>query len=361
MSIARIAVPRGLTLITAVAVALAAFACGRPAPPPATPANPASGSQAAPPFRIVTSFYPIQIMAMNIADGIPGVTVETLTGPTTGCLHDYQLTPEALRSLADASVLVINGAGMESFLEKVAAQYPALTVIDASRGFGLVPGHGVAAHHDAHSGHGSGEAAKGNGAGRAKKHRHAEAPPADRPHHHHHHHDDDSINPHIWVGISGAMHQVRTIAEGLAAADPLRADRYRANAEPYLARLATLRAEMHAVLDPLPNRRIVTFHEAFPWFAHEFNLEIVAVVEREPGAEPGAGELASIIRLVRAKNVRVIFSEPQYSPRAAEVIAREAGARVYPLDPAVTGPVHLDAYLEIMRANLAMLKEALAS
>jgi zinc transport system substrate-binding protein len=327
MSDARIGVSKSLSLITAVAVALALFACGRPASPPVAPAPPVSASRAASPFRIVTSFYPIQIMAMNIADGIPGVTVETLTGPTTGCLHDYQLTPEALRSLADASVFVINGAGMESFLEKVAAQYPALAVIDASRGFGLVPSH-------------------------------AEAHQASRSQNHH---VNDGINPHIWVGIPGAMHQVRTIAEGLAAADPGRADGYRANAERYLVRLEALRAEMHAAIDPLPNRRIVTFHEAFPWFAHEFDLEIVAVVEREPGAEPGAGELASIIRLVRAKNVRVIFSEPQYSPRAAEVIARETGARIHHLDPAVTGPAHPDAYLEIMRANLSTLKEALAS
>lgn len=296
-------------LLAAGVVALATpLACGRPAPPPVEPA-------AAPPLKIVTSFYPLQIMAMNLTADLPGVTVENLTGPMSGCPHDHQLAPEALRSLAAAAVLVVNGAGLEGFIEKIAAQYPALVIIDASQGFGPAPDHPERA----------------------------------------------GMDPHIWVSVSGAMHQVRTIAAGLAAADPARAERYRANADRYLARLEALRHEMRAALAPLPNRRIVTFHEAFTWFAREFDLEVVAVVKRHPGAEPGAGELARIIRRARAGNVRAVFTEPQYSPRAAEIVAREIGARVHQLDPAATGPEHPDAYLEIMRANLATLKKALAS
>ena len=94
---------------------------------------------------------------------------------------------------------------------------------------------------------------------------------------------------------------------------------------------------MHEVLDKKENKKIVTFHEAFEFFAEEFNLEIVAVIEREPGTYPSAGEVADIIDLVREKEAKAIFVEPQYSRSAADTIARETNIPVYSLDPIVTG------------------------
>jgi zinc transport system substrate-binding protein len=86
---------------------------------------------------------------------------------------------------------------------------------------------------------------------------------------------------------------------------------------------------------------------------------IAAVVEREPGSQPSAQELAHTIDLIKKHGIRVIFSEPQYPASAAAAIARETGAHVYVLDPAVTGPDDPDAYLHIMEANLAVLMKAL--
>ena len=125
-------------------------------------------------------------------------------------------------------------------------------------------------------------------------------------------------------------------------------------------RMASMtRSPLLMSLRDLPQRDIVTFHEAFPYFAKEFDLRIAAVIEREPGPEPAAAELAQTIDLVRASGVKALFAEPQYPARAAESIARETGARVYTLDPAVTGPMDADAYIHIMDANLRVLEEAL--
>ena len=104
---------------------------------------------------------------------------------------------------------------------------------------------------------------------------------------------------------------------------------------------------------------IITFHEAFPYFAKEFDLRISAVVEREPGSEPSAKELADTIELVKESNAQALFSEPQYPDSAARTIAKETSAKVYVLDPAVTGPDAYDAYINIMENNLKVLKEAL--
>ncbi len=261
-------------------------------------------------MRIVTSFYPIHIAALNVAHAIPGVAVINMAPPSAGCLHDYQLTPADLVTLAQAQVLVINGAGMESFLDKARAQFPALPIIDASAGIELMQG------------------------------------PA-------------GVNPHVWLSVSHAMTQVRTLARELARLDPEHAAQYAENAAVYLEQLEALRVKIHAGLQGLRTREIVTFHEAFPYFAAEFDLRIVGVIEREPGASPSARDLAQLIELLRRRGIKALFAEPQYSAKAAETIARETGAIVYTLDSAVTGPLRPEAYLTIMEDNLRQLQQAL--
>ncbi len=327
------------------ALSLALAACGGGAPPAAGPVA------ARPSVRIVASFHPLAVMLKNIAGGVPGVEVACLTGPMTGCLHDYQLTTEAMKTLSGADILVVNGLGMETFLDKVAAQRPDLEVLNVSESLPILaqaPRENGHEHHDADDHHGGHDADDHHG-----ENEHGGD--------HDHGADPGAPNPHVWVSLTGSIQQVRAMAEGLARLDPVRATSYRANGAAYITKLEALRAEMHAAVDALPGRKIITFHEAFPWFAEEFGLEIVAVVEREPGSEPGAGELAEIVRLVKTHGVRVIFAEPQYAPRAAETIARETGAKVYSLDPCATGPDDPDAYLRAMRGNLETLKEALAA
>ena len=100
----------------------------------------------------------------------------------------------------------------------------------------------------------------------------------------------------------------------------------------------------------------------FPYLAKQFKLNIVSVIEREPGTEPTPQELEDTIKKVKALGTKVLFTEPQYSPAAAETIARETGAKIYQLDPVVTGEANeeaIDAYINTMKKNMAVLKEAL--
>jgi zinc transport system substrate-binding protein len=262
------------------------------------------------PLRVVTSFYPVYVATLNVADGVEGVEISNLTSPHIGCLHDYQLTAGDARKLADADLLLANGAGMEPFLEKVARQSPGLRVVEVSEGIPLMDG-----------------------------------------------------NPHVWVSFEGARRQAANIAEVLAAVSPDRAEAFRANARAYAGKLSALEKTMRDALAPYAGTPIVTFHEAFPYFARDFRLEIAGVIESEPGTEPSARELADTIKLVRARRVKALFGEPQFSDRSAQVIARETGTRVYQLDPVVTGPSApdeaRDAYLRAMKSNLAVLQEAL--
>lgn len=281
---------------------------GRFFSPASGPSGPAEDGD----LVIVTSFYPMYIATMNIVQDVPGVSLNNLTPPQAGCLHDYQFTTSDMKTLENADIFVVNGAGMEAFMDKVAAQRSDLKIVEASRNIELIV-------------------------------------------------DPDSgeANPHVWVSISGAIQQARNIGEQLADLDPVHAEQYKANTEAYVQRLETEREKMHQALDGLPNRNIVTFHEAFPYFAREFDLNIVATVEREPGSEPSSAELAQTVQIVKSSGVKAVLVEPQYSTDAAEAISRETGCQVLILDPAVTGPDQPGAYIDIMESNLAVLKTAL--
>ena len=265
-------------------------------------------------FTVVTSFYPMYIATINITKDISGVKVINMTKPQTGCLHDYQLVPEDMQKLEKANAFVVNGAGMEVFLDKAVKQQPKLKIVDASKNIPLLKD------------------------------------------------ENGEENPHVWVSVSNAIIQVNNIAEQLAALDPVNAEKYKNNAGVYTKKLEALRTDMHSSLDNVKTKDIITFHEAFPYFAKEFNLNIVDVIEREPGAEPSPKELEETIDKVKELKVKALFAEPQYPAKAAEVIAKETGAKVYTLDPAVTGESKADAYddyINTMKKNLDVLKEAL--
>ena len=265
-------------------------------------------------FRIVTSFYPMYLHAINLTKGIDDVEVVNLTAPQTGCLHDYQITTEDMKTLASGDVFVANGFGMESFLDK-ATEVSDLKVIDLSKNIAVIP-------------------IETNG----------------------------EVNPHVWLSVEYTKRQVIELCNRLSEYDPEHSIDYKKNALNYVTRLDDLSERMHDQLDFLKNKDIVTFHEAFPYLADEFGFNIVAVVEREPGTEPTPKELAETIDKLKSLPVKVIFTEPQYSPSAAQTIANETGAKIYTLDPIVTGeavPDNADDYINKMRENMITLKAAL--
>lgn len=263
-------------------------------------------------IKIVTSFYPMYILTSNIAKDIENVDVENLTKPTTGCLHDYSITTNEMKTLEKSDIFVINGANMESFMDKVINQMPNLNIIEASENIKLIKSEG-----------------------------------------------DNEENPHVWLSISKAIEEVKNISAKLCEYDPLNKEKYNKNANEYISKLEYQQEKMHAKLDNIENKNIITFHESFPYFAEEFNLNIAGVIEREPGSQPSARELHETIETIKKLEVKAIFAEPQYPAKTAETISKETGVKVYTLDPIVTGDMDIDSYINIMDKNLKTLEEAL--
>ena len=283
-----------------------------------------AGAQAA---TVVTSFFPIYVFTLNLTQGIDGLQLESLTAPDAGCLHDYQLQTCDMKLLDQADVFLINGAGMESYLSGVFDAFPELPVVDASHGVTLLES---CLEHD-HS--------------------------ADDDHSHEH-----EVNAHIWLDAENAILMVRNLAEGLMAQLPQHAEVIAANRDAYIARLTNLDAELTASLAALPHKRIITFHEAFPYFAAAYGLEVAAVLNHEPEDALSPRALAELCKTVRAEGNPPLFVEPQYDDAAARTVSRETGAKVYTLDPIVTAPtgdIPLTWYEDTMRNNLLILLEAL--
>jgi zinc transport system substrate-binding protein len=247
---------------------------------------------------------------------VPGVQVSNLVPPAVGCPEDYQLTPGDVQTLDQAKVFVVNGAGLEGYLGRLAGQCPQLKVVNASAGLKLLT-------------------------------------------------IDGEINPHVWVSPSLAARQARTIAAALAAADPSHAAAYEKNGEAYAARLEALASELRQTLAAAPVRQIVAFHDSMPYLARDLNLKILDVVEPAPGQNPSARELANVVALVRnAKGPVALLTEKDVRNPAAEILSRELGQPLYSLDTVTSGPLDpalaRDAYFNSMKNNLTMLRAALA-
>jgi ABC-type Zn uptake system ZnuABC Zn-binding protein ZnuA len=274
----------------------------------------APSAGAAEPLRVLASFLPMEIFTRNVTGDAPGVTVASMLPASLGCPHDYALTPGDMKKIASADLFVANGLGMEDFLgEPVRRANPKIRIVETARGVRPVRG-----------GHGE-------------------------------------INPHTWVSPRNAILQVREIEKALSEARPGLAPAFRRNADAYVFRLTALAAEFEAAAMTFRRTNIVTFHDVFDYLARDVGLTVVGKIETVPGQEPSAGEIQRLSRTIREKEVPAVFSEPQYSPKLADTLAREAGVPVRVLDPVATGSPALTAYEDAMRRNLSTLKEALSS
>lgn len=231
--------------------------------------------------------------------------------------EDYEPRPADAQLLTDAALIVSNGVGLDDFLDKLlgtgaGADSPRL-VLGAA-----LPAISV----------------------------------------------DGAPNPHFWLDPTKvADGYLPQLVASLSAVDPDHALDYQANATAYAASLRALDQELQAVVATIPpaNRKLVTFHDAFPYLAAHFGFQLIGVIVPNVGAEPSAAELARLVDTVRAAGVRAVFSEAQFDPGLAETLADEAGISqvVTDLYTDALGPAPADTYLGMMRLGMTRIADAL--
>jgi len=169
-------------------------------------------------------------------------------------------------------------------------------------------------------------------------------------------------NPHLWLDAQNGMTYVERIRDALASIDPAGADVYRANTDRYLGELRTLDQQVTAAVESIPpeRRKLVTFHDAYPYLAQGYGLQIVGFVVESPGKEPSAQEVAALAKDIGDEKVPAVFTEPQFSARILDLAASDAGVQVCSLySDALDSKVK--TYVELMRFNAQELARCLGA
>lgn len=261
-------------LAALVGLALALAACGDSGP------SRAAGSR----LVVATSTTVFADMVRQV--GGDDVEVDSLV-PANGDVHTFSPTPSQARLLSRAGLVVMNGLGLDDWLDGTVADVGTKATV-LKLGVNL-PGADYV----------SGD-------------------------------DGQAANPHLWMDVTYAKTYVERIIAALVAADPDHAASYRSNGAAYEATLDRLDAYVRREIDSIPeaNRRFVSFHDAFPYYARRYGLTIVGVAVEAPGQDPSAGETAQLVAAIREAHVKAVFSEAQFPPRLVDQLASETGATV---------------------------------
>jgi ABC-type Zn uptake system ZnuABC Zn-binding protein ZnuA len=303
--------PRAL-LVAFVAIALAACGTGAgSASPGASSATVTPGPNA---LKVVTTTTVFSDFEQNLGGSRGSATsiIQTVVAP-----EDYEPKPDDAKKLADAKLIVSNGVGLDDFLNDLLAsgtggETPHLVLGDG------IPVMTV----------------------------------------------DGEENPHFWLDPTLVkQYYLPAIATKLTELDPEGKATFDANVASYAAQLDALDTELKAKVDTIPaaNRKLVTFHDAFPYFAKHYGFELVGVILENVGQEPSAADLAALVEKVKAAGVKAVFSEAQFSPKLSETLAQEAGITtvVTTLYNDALGPAPADTYIGMMGWNVDQIVPAL--
>jgi zinc/manganese transport system substrate-binding protein/manganese/iron transport system substrate-binding protein len=300
---------RAVPLLAAALVTAVLSACGAAAGSAAPDAT----------LRVVATTTVLADLVANV--GGERVEVRSLV-PKGGEVHTFDPSPGDIAAVAEADVIVMNGLGLDEWaVDLVDGAGSDAEVVELAEDLD-----GVEYIED----------------------------PDDADH--------GGANPHLWLDVSYAALYVDRIRDALIAADPDSAAAVEAAVAAYRDRLEALDAEIAGRMAALPeeNRRIVSFHEAFPYFAQAYGLEVVGVVVESPGQDPSAGEIAALVEAIRESGAKAVFSEAQFNPRLAETIAAEAGVEVESgLQNDSLGDPPADSYIGMMEANVDRIEAAL--
>lgn len=255
--------------------------------------------------------------------------------------HTYQPTPRDIQSMQGSRLAVWNGLGLDDVAADLVAdqQLPGLTTVVLSEGITPMAGGDDDDDDDEHAHAAGHEDADGHGHG----HAHADG------------------NPHLWLDPINTIAYVEKIRDALSEVDPAGADTYRANATVYVGQITTVDNWAKSEIAKLPaeRRKLVTFHDAFPYFAAHYGLELVGVVLKSPGREPSAQEVAALITEIKSHDIPAVYAEPQFNSRILELAARDAGVQVKRLYSDAFD-TQVKTYLDLMTFNVKSILEGLS-
>ncbi|VVM04521.1 metal ABC transporter substrate-binding protein [Methylacidimicrobium tartarophylax] len=265
------------------------------------------------PFRVLTTIAPLYSFVKSIA----GETVELANLlPQNADPHDYVLSPGDARRIAQADLIIRNGLGLEFFLEKALAEVDREKLLDASAGITPLP-QWVS----------PGSPTGGSRAG--------EMPP----------------NPHVWLDPVLAVVEVENIVRELCRRDTAKASNYRARGKLLVEELLRLDERYRHSLDPLPDKKMVSDHDAFAYLAERYGIQRVAILETRGHAGLSPKLVAWVLDSIVRNRVRALFSEVNHVSSELRSISRDSGVPIVLLDSMESGALRADLYERVAEAN----------
>lgn len=261
-------------------------------------------------FEILTSFYPIYIMTLNITNGAEDVKVSNMAEKYTGCIHDYTLTTTDMKKFESCDIFIQNGAGLETFSDKILESYPKIKVVNAADGV-----NNFLTHNE----------------------------------------DDEEVNSHIWLSISNYINEVIKITDSLIKMDSKNAKIYQKNCENYVSKLSALKIKFDNL--NLKNKRVINLNESLEYMFKENDIDSVLIETDHEQAVISANKIRNIIELMQNEKINEIYIDKNDSRKLADVLQNETNAKIYVLDSAMSGDGSLDSYINIMNQNYEILKE----
>ena len=261
--------------------------------------------------KIVTSFYPMYIIAENITDGAENIELVNMADVNVGCLHDYTLTTEDMKKVENADIFIMNGLGMESFIEKILTSNQDMNIIDSS----------TEAQNVLLS--------------------------------------EDGVNAHIWTSIDNYILQVKYISKELINKNQENAEVYQKNTDEYVQKLEELKNEFETKLQNLDGKKAICLNEVFGYMGQELGLEMTTIATDHEESTMSADMLSSIIDKVKQENIQIIIIDKNDNKANAETIANETGAKILELNSGMTGELDKDAYINQIRENLNVLEKSI--
>jgi len=283
---------------------------------------------------VMTSCNPVYLATVNVVGNADGVRVQNLSQPTTGCLHDYTLTTEDMKNLSKADVLVVNGGGMEGYLEDVVEAYPNLPIIDTFEA--VEETYPVIIEEEAEE--------------EEEDHDHG----TDSEEHHH----DSGANSHIWMSEEIYAGQVQAIAEGLTAIDSSHAKLYASNADTFID-IMDSQIDTQGVDEALSGTNVAVLHEAFAYTAQSLGANVVATMDLDEERQVSAGEVSSFIDTIKENDVKIVLAEYDYGHAMGELITEQTEAKVVYLETLVHGDYSGLDYITVLNKNYAVIKNSL--
>lgn len=272
-------------------------------------------------WTIVTSFYPVYIAALNLADGVEGVALQTLAGPQTGCLHDYQLSPDNQMALESADVVVLSGAGAESFLDGALEGLDDVPVVDLSQGIDLLK--------------------------------------SDHAHEHENGEIHALYNEHIWTSPTRYARQIQNLSDALIRLDPEHAAAYRVNTQRYLRQIEGIEQQVEETAASLTPTDTILFHESLAYLAQDLGVTVLADIPIGEDEPVSASTLVQAEQAIRPDHRLWLLYDSQYPSDDYDYLGKRAKqSQKLTLDMAVRGPLEKDAWLNAMTANLEQIRAA---